>query len=321
MSVSTTLVIGGTGKTGRRVAERLAARNVPVRIGSRSAAQPFDWEDPATWPGAVQNVAAAYITYFPDLAATGATDAIQSFTEVAVNGGVRRFVLLSGRGEPEAQCCEQIVRDSGVEWTVVRASWFAQNFSESYLLDPIVAGEVALPAGNVGEPFVDADDIADVAVAALTDDRHSGNLYEVTGPRLWTFPDAIAEIGRAVGRDIRYIPISHEAYAAALTDAHVPPDLVTLISYLFTEVLDGRNASVTDGVTRALGPCASRLRRLRARDRGDWRLEPRVIGSCRGARHASVRGRALLPARPSQEARQLKVDCLTLKFLPEAFSL
>lgn len=253
MSTRTTLVIGGSGKTGRRVIERLAARNLPVRNGSRSGEPPFDWENAATWPAALKNIEAAYITYFPDLAAPGATVAIQSFTELAVKSGVRRLVLLSGRGEAEAQRCEQIVRDSGVEWTLVRASWFAQNFSESHFLEPVLAGEVALPVGRVGEPFVDADDIADVVVAALTDDRHAGQLYEVTGPRLWTFADAIAEIGRATDRDIRYVTISSAEYASALTAAQLPRDFVALITYLFTEVLDGRNASVADGVTRALG--------------------------------------------------------------------
>ena len=253
MSVKPTLVIGATGKTGRRVVERLVSRGAPVRTGSRTAVPPFDWENPATWPVALRGVDAVYISYFPDVAAPGAPDAIRALTELAVASGVRRTVLLSGRGEPEARRCEQNVRDSGLEWTVVRASWFAQNFSESFLLDAVLAGEVALPAGAVGEPFVDADDIADVAVAALTGSRHAGQLYEVTGPRLWTFAEAVEAIGRATGRALRYVRVTPEAYAASLRDAQVPEDLVALLGYLFTEVLDGRNASVADGVTRALG--------------------------------------------------------------------
>jgi uncharacterized protein YbjT (DUF2867 family) len=196
---------------------------------------------------------AVYISYYPDLAAPGATEAIRSFTDLAVKSGVPRLVLLSGRGEPEARRCEQIVRDSRTEWTIVQASWFNQNFSENYLLEPILAGEVALPVGNIGEPFVDADDIADVAVAALTEDRHVGRLYEVTGPRLWTFADAVAEIARVTERNIRYVQISTEEYASMLKSAQLPPEFVTLILYLFTKVLDGRNASIADGVTRALG--------------------------------------------------------------------
>jgi uncharacterized protein YbjT (DUF2867 family) len=252
MSTNTILVIGGTGKTGRRVADRLRAQQRPVRVASRSGQARFDWADPSTWEAAVRDVHAAYVSYYPDLAAPGASKAIQTFTDLAVKNGVRRLVLLSGRGEEEAQRCERIVQDSGVEWTLVRASWFSQNFSESYLLDPILAGEVALPAGNVGEPFVDADDIADVAVAALTQDRHVGQLYEVTGPRLWTFAEAVAEIARATGRRIDYVEVPAEAYAAEARRAQVPDEVVDLLTYLFKEVLDGRNASLTNGVARAL---------------------------------------------------------------------
>jgi len=253
MTAKTTLVLGGTGKTGRRIAEQLAARKVPVRIGSRSATPAFDWDNRSSWAAALANVDAVYISYYPDLAAPGATDAVRAFSDLAVRSGVRRLVLLSGRGEQEAQRCEEIVKQSGVQWTVLRCSWFNQNFSENYLLEPILAGEVALPAPKVGEPFVDADDIADVAVAALTDDKHAGKLYELTGPRLLTFADAIAEIARASGREIRYVQVSMDDYVVALEQAQLPPQFVGLIKYLFTEVLDGRNAHLTDGVQRALG--------------------------------------------------------------------
>jgi uncharacterized protein YbjT (DUF2867 family) len=253
MDAELILVLGSTGKTGRRVAQRLAARHLPVRHGSRSGTPPFDWNDRATWAPALQGVKAVYMSYYPDLAVAGATDAIQSFTELAVKSGVRRLVLLSGRGETEAQRCEDIVRGSGVEWTLLRASWFAQNFSEAHFLEPILDGDLALPVANIGEPFVDAGDIADAAVAAFTEDRHIGQLYELTGPRLWTFADAVAEIARATGRPIRFTRISMEQYAAALEEARLPKESVDLIRYLFTEVLDGRNASVKDGVIRALG--------------------------------------------------------------------
>lgn len=253
MAERTTLVLGASGKTGRRVVERLRARHLPVRIGSRSGEPPFDWDQPATWPAALRGVQAVYVSYYPDLAASGASDTIRAFTELAVASGVQHLVLLSGRGEPEAQRCERIVQNSGIDWTVLRCSWFCQNFSENYLLEPILAGEVALPAGNVSEPFVDADDIADIAVAAFTDDRHIGQLYELTGPRLWTFAEAIAEIARATRRDIRYVHVPIEEYTAALESAQLPPELAALIAYLFSEVLDGRNASVADGVSRALG--------------------------------------------------------------------
>src|SRR5690349_8857848 len=99
----TILVLGGTGKTGRRVAERLKARGLPVRVGSRSGSPPFDWTDPGTWAPALDGAAAAYLSYQPDLAVPGAVDAIRGLTETALAGGTRRLVLLSGRGEEEAQ--------------------------------------------------------------------------------------------------------------------------------------------------------------------------------------------------------------------------
>ncbi|MCI0859441.1 MAG: NAD(P)H-binding protein [Chloroflexi bacterium] len=248
-----TLVLGGTGKTGRRVAKRLRARGLPVRIGSRSAEPRFDWNDAATWASVLQGVGAVYITYQPDLAVPGAVEAVWSFTKAALEVGVRRMVLLSGRGEEEAQRAEQALQDTDADWTIVRATWFAQNFSEGFLLDAVLAGVVALPAGDVGEPFVDVNDIADVAVAALTEDGHVGQLYEVTGPRLLTLAQAVEEIARAAGREIRYVPVSMKQFTSLLTEQDVPADLVWLLTYLLTEVLDGRNAHLTDGIQRALG--------------------------------------------------------------------
>jgi uncharacterized protein YbjT (DUF2867 family) len=248
-----TLVLGGTGKTGRRVVSRLEERGLPVRIGSRTGAPPFDWEAPGSWAPALDGVGAVYITYYPDLAVPGAPEAIQAFCAQAMKTGVRRLVLLSGRGEEEAQRAEQALIASGADWTIVRASWFAQNFSESFFLEPVLAGEIALPAGAIGEPFIDAEDIADVAAAALTDERHIGQLYEVTGPRLLTFAEAVAEIAKASGRIIHYRQISPEDYSVTLERQGVPADVAPFLLYLFTTVLDGRNAYVTDGVERALG--------------------------------------------------------------------
>ncbi|MGK5442609.1 SDR family oxidoreductase [Micromonospora sp. URMC 105] len=248
----TTLVLGGTGKTGRRVARRLTALGVPTRIGSRAGAPPFDWTDRDTWAPALRGAGAVYLAYQPDLAAPGAVEAVGDLARLAVAHGVRRVVLLSGRGEPEAAEAERAVAAGGVDPTVLRASWFAQNFSEGHLVEPVRAGVLALPVGDVPEPFVDADDIAEVAVAALTTDRHAGRTYELTGPRLLTFAEAVAEIA-AAGRPVRFVPVTSAAYAAELTAAGVAAEEVALLTYLFTEVLDGRNARLDDGVQRVLG--------------------------------------------------------------------
>jgi uncharacterized protein YbjT (DUF2867 family) len=247
------LIVGGTGKTGRRVAERLTARGIPVRLGSRSGNPVFDWENPATWTTALEGVSAAYITYYPDLAVPGAAEAVGDLARLAIRKGVKRLVLLSGRGEPEAQRAEQMLQASGADWTIVRASWFMQNFSESMLVGPILAGGIALPVDRVREPFIHADDIADVVAAALTDDRHIGQLYEVTGPRMLTFAEATAEIAAAAGRTIDYRTITPDAFMQDLEREQVPADIAALVNELFTVVLDGRNEYLTDGVQQALG--------------------------------------------------------------------
>ncbi|SEB38109.1 Uncharacterized conserved protein YbjT, contains NAD(P)-binding and DUF2867 domains [Amycolatopsis lurida] len=246
----TILVLGATGKTGSRVAQRLTERGIEVRKASRPG---FDWNDRSTWTAAVTGVGAAYLTYYPDLAFPGAAEAIRDFSKLAVEHGVRRLVLLSGRGEEEAVVSEQGVRDSGAEWTVVRASWFAQNFSEHFLLEPVLAGEIVLPAGQVTEPFIDVEDIVDVVVTALTTDGHDGEVYELTGPRLLGFADAAAEIGKASGREIQYVPVSPAEFAAGAAEQGVPEEEIEGLTDLFSRVLDGRNESLTGDVEKVLG--------------------------------------------------------------------
>jgi len=248
-----TLVLGGTGKTGRRVAERLMAKGQVVRIGSRSSVPSFDWDNEKSWDACLKDVTAVYITYAPDLAMPGAPDAIQAFVDLAKRRSVKRLVLLSGRGEKEAQTCERIVQGSGLEWTIVRASWFNQNFSEGAFIDMVLNGAITLPAGNQLEPFVDVDDIADVAVAAFTEDHHKGQIYEVTGPRLMTLAEVAADLSRATGREIAYMDVPHEAFVSEVAQSGAPKDVVWMLDYLFSTVLDGRNAHLTDGVQRALG--------------------------------------------------------------------
>ena len=184
------------------------------------------------------------------------------------------FEHMDGRGEEEAQLCERIVQEAGVEWTVVRASWFNQNFSEGEFLGMVLDGAITLPAGDVPEPFVDIDDIADVAVAALTDDGHNGKIYEVTGPRMLTFTEVAQELSRAAGREIQFVQIPKEAFAGAIAESGAPDEIAWLLNYLFETVLDGRNAYVCDGVQRALGreptDFADYARRVAAS--GVWKL-------------------------------------------------
>jgi uncharacterized protein YbjT (DUF2867 family) len=248
-----TLVLGATGKTGRRVAERLEAKGRAVRRGSRSAHPSFDWDNADSWEASLEGVTSAYITYAPDLAMPGARDAIQAFVDLASQRGVKRLVLLSGRGEEEAQACERIVQTSGLEWTIVRASWFYQNFSEGAFVDMVLNGAITLPAGDQVEPFVDVDDIADVAVAAFIEDHHNGEIYEVTGPRVMTIADVAADLSRATGHKVAYVNVAHDSFVTEVAKSGAPKDVVWMLDYLFSTVLDGRNAHLTNGVQRALG--------------------------------------------------------------------
>ena len=253
-NTSNILVIGGTGKTGRKVASKLTTLGHNVRIGSRSASPSFDWDNPETWAEAMQGMEKIYITFQPDLAVPGALEAIEELTKQAIRCGIKKLVLLSGKGEKEAELCEQVVIHSGLDYTIVRASWFNQNFSESFFLEPILEGFVALPQADVKVPYVDTEDIADVAVAALLNEEHNGKLYQLTGPRLLTFKDVIEEISVITGRDIAFTPIALPAYVSLMKQQGVPADFVWLIEYLFSEVLGNpSNSEITNDIENVLG--------------------------------------------------------------------
>lgn len=247
------LVIGATGKTGKRVYEKLTNCGFAVKAGSRQSEQPFDWNNQATWQTALKHIKKVYLTYYPDLAVPTAPQAIEDFCNMAIQSGVEHITLLSGRGEEAAQVCESIVQNSGLEWTIVRASWFNQNFSEGQFRDYIMSGTIALPVAQVTEAFVDIDDLADVVVASLTETGHSGKQYEVTGPELLSFEEIAAKFSKHLNKEISFIEISMEAFEKALDDVGVADDVIEMLLYLFGEVLDGRNEYLTHGIEEALG--------------------------------------------------------------------
>lgn len=246
------LIVGGNGKTGACVNTRLSKLGYQTRPVSRSTAIRFDWEDRATWEAAIQGTHAAYVTFQPDLAAPGADKAIAEFARIALAHNLERVVLLSGRGEDGALLAEDALKNSGISWTIVRASWFFQNFSEGLMLEGILAGNLVLPAGAVREPFIDAEDIADVAVAALIEPGHADRVYDITGPRAFTFADAVSEISAALNRPINYTQVPIDDFVNALRADGVPEDFLWLLRELFTKVLDGRNSEITRGVAAAL---------------------------------------------------------------------
>ncbi|MEY8868336.1 NmrA family NAD(P)-binding protein [Meridianimaribacter flavus] len=251
---SNILIIGGTGKTGRRVVEQLQKKGIQPRIGSRQATPSFDWNDKNTWIESLKGIEKMYITYYPDLAVPGAKEAIESLTYLAKELGVKKIVLLSGKGEVEAEACEAIVKNSGVEYTIVRASWFNQNWSESFFLDPILSEEVALPMSNVLIPFVDANDIAEVAATVLLDNDYNGKTIEVTGPELITFKDIIHTISTVTNRNLTFHEITLEQYIEGMRQMQLPEDVIWLIEYLFSNVLTNpNNQKISNDIEQVLG--------------------------------------------------------------------
>jgi uncharacterized protein YbjT (DUF2867 family) len=269
-SSGTVVVLGGTGMTGRRVAARVEALGLPVRPVARSTTPRFDWKDESTWAPVLDGAAAVYVAYAPDLSMPGAPERVTRLAAAARERGAQRLVLLSGRGETEAQRAEAMVAEVFPARVVVRCAFFAQDFSESFLLDAVRSGTLALPAGDVREPFVDLEDVADVAVAALLDDAHAGRVYELTGPQVLGFADAVAAISAASGRPVRYRPVTMADFTAGLRAAGLPDDVVDLMQYLFTEVLDGRGAHVADGVRRALGRDPRTFEEFAVREAAAW---------------------------------------------------
>ncbi|WP_090934606.1 NAD(P)H-binding protein [Nonomuraea jiangxiensis] len=260
MSEHPILVTGATGKSGRRVVNQLRARGLPVRAAARSGRHVFDWTDRGTWDAALEGVRSVYIVQLDG------TKLVRPFVERAVRHGVRRIVLASGRGIDLPDYAkdssgileglldsEAAVRESGLEWTISRPGWFAQNFSEGFFADAVRAGELRLPAGDGAASFVDAEDIAAVVVAALTEDRHAGQIYELSGPRAVTLTEAVATISKATGRDIRYVPLSVADYVAELVLQGLPPADAEAFADVIAPLREGRDEYVSDGVRRALG--------------------------------------------------------------------
>jgi len=260
MQDSPVLIIGKNAKTGLRVDQRLQARGYATRSVSRSTSPVFDWEVPATWRDALEGTESAYVTFYPDLAIPTAEQTIRDFVALAKSVGLRHLVLLSGRGEQGAERAEAVLENSGLDWNVVRANWFMQNFSEGFMIEGILNGELVLPAGDIVEPFVDVDDIADVVVAALTRPELRNRLFEVSGPRALTFAQCAFEISEAVGYPVKFTRINIDGFIRALREEGLPKEMLWLMRELFTVVLDGRNSNPTTGVEEALGRPATDFR-------------------------------------------------------------
>ncbi|MFC7330761.1 NAD(P)H-binding protein [Marinactinospora rubrisoli] len=249
------LVLGGTGKTGRRVAAHLRERGAAVRAVSRSTEQRFDWHDDATWDAALRGVRAVYLV---EPGTADAPETVRAFARRAAARGAERLVLLSFRSVDAPayghyQAIERAVRDAGTGWTMLRPDWFAQNFTEDFFRRGVLAGELRLPTGDGAVPFIDAEDIAAVAAAVLTEDGHDGRHYDLTGPRALTVAEALAEIARAGGPAARYAHVDAAAFTAELGRQGWPAEAAAVVTTMLDDIRQGHNAPLSDGVRQVLG--------------------------------------------------------------------
>jgi uncharacterized protein YbjT (DUF2867 family) len=249
------LVIGATGKSGRRVYQQLCELLPPAKVkaAGRLSESYFDWENRQSWSLALQGISHVYLNYFPDLAVPKAASDIQAFCDLANQQKVKHITLLSGRGEPAAKTCEDILINSGLSWTIVRASWFNQNFSDGFFKTFIELGQINLPVDSVKEPFIDVDDIAEIVTQSIIDTRHKNTLYEVTGPELLTFNDIADQLTDVLDKAVTFSFITPTEFSASMSAINVPEEVISMLNFLFTEVLDGRNQYITNGVEQALG--------------------------------------------------------------------
>lgn len=242
------LVVGGTGTTGRRVASRLKDQGYNVRIGARGAPVPFDWEQRSTWPGALDGVERVYLAH-PDMTSSDAAQQISAFARLAVESGARRLVVLTGRDNPILAGIEAAIVSSSADWTLLRPAWFNQNFSEGFLRPMVMGGEIALPVGEGKEAFIDADDIAEVAVASLLNPQHIGRALELSGPRLLSFADVADIISATTGHAVRYTAVPQPEFRQMLREHGMPESLADG----YAEIESSKNATVTHDIEDVLG--------------------------------------------------------------------
>lgn len=262
-------VLGATGTTGSRVAERLRRSGHPVRAVSRRTDPRFDWTDPGTWPAVLEGATAVYLVP-PEAPST-----VDEFVDAAVDEGVERIVLLSARGPQQSGDTHLIDAEAAVTaaapvWTVIRPSWFDQNFSEGFFRAALDTGELRLPVGDGREPFVDVDDIADVAVAALTDVRHHGRIYQLSGPEPLSFADAVAQLATATGNDWQFTPVGPDEFAAEQESYGTPAGLIATLISLFAAIRNGENQHTSDGVEAVLGRAPVSFAAFAARTARTW---------------------------------------------------
>jgi uncharacterized protein YbjT (DUF2867 family) len=252
------LVLGGTGKTGSRVADTLSALGVGVRTAARGGADiRFDWNNPATFEGALQGVTGVYLV--SPVMRVDFAGVVSDFLDQAEQAGVRNVTYLSAYGMEHAPAevalrAVELDLESRGSFThsIVRPAWFMQNFSETFLKP--VEDEIVVPGGTGGEAFVSAEDIASVAAATLAEpERHAGRAYAPTGPESLTLDEAARIISAAAGRTIVYRDTDRTEWVGAMVRSGVPAEYGEVLHALTETIASGRGAQPNDDVLAATG--------------------------------------------------------------------
>ncbi|MHB8691546.1 MAG: NmrA family NAD(P)-binding protein [Solirubrobacteraceae bacterium] len=254
----TILVLGGTGKTGTRVARRMTELGHSVRTAARQGADAlFDWDDPATHRTAVEGVDRIYL--MAPVMRTRFAPQVSAFLDLAESAGVQHITYLSAYGielappevalrAVELDLMERVL----MTHSIVRPAWFMQNFSETFLKP--IDGAIAVPTGDGAEAFVDAEDIAAVAAATLADpSAHAGAQYAPTGPERLTVSEAADAIGSVIRQRVRHIDVDQRAWLDGAIASGVPTEYGEMLLLLTQTIASGAGSRPNDDVKAVTG--------------------------------------------------------------------
>jgi uncharacterized protein YbjT (DUF2867 family) len=257
--VADVLVLGGTGTTGRRVVAGLRAAGVPARAATRKPAEPgqvrFDWADRSTHAGALRGASAVYL--LAPIGEASPAVLVEPFLTDALDAGVRRVVLLSSSAvtedTPGLGALQKLVR-TAPEWAVLRPSWFMQNFTGEHLVAQGVRdGEIVTATGDARVAFVDAGDIAAVAVRALTDPVPHNTGHVLTGPAALSYAEAAAIVAAHLGRPVRHRAVGTAEFAEHVTASGTPAEFARVLAALDEDIRRGAEDRVTTVVEQVTG--------------------------------------------------------------------
>jgi uncharacterized protein YbjT (DUF2867 family) len=265
--MSTFLILGGTGKVGRRLGQSLTAAGHAARAASRHAAVRFDWAEPATWPDALAGTDGLFI--IGPGSATDWSGRLTSLLTTAQSAGTKHAVLLSARGVEflpggAVGQSEQALREGPLSWTILRPSHFAQNFTEAMFVP--VDGVITTAVGTGAEPFIDVADVADVAAAVLARDTWHETTLELSGPEAITFAEAAAILTQASGTSVRFADESDASHVARLRAAGTPEGYIEWRMAMLGGIRSGADAYLSDGVQAVLGRPATSFREWARRE-------------------------------------------------------